>query len=143
MKKKNGRKIPPKFENPIDNKIIELCDSLVIYCYENNITPNLITIIRILISFFNLYYLFFTCNSFIPMIGTSVFYFMDCLDGHLARSTDQVTVFGDYLDHFGDLFYYFSILVFMITKTYNYKFLIIASYDSNIVKLAYYFRVFI
>lgn len=128
MKKKNGRKIPPKFENPFDNKIIDLCDSLVILCYKNNITPNLITIIRIIISFFSLYYLFFTCNSFIPIIGTGVFYFMDCLDGHLARSTDQVTVFGDYLDHFGDLFYYFSILVFMINKTYNYKFLIISGF---------------
>jgi phosphatidylglycerophosphate synthase len=128
MKKKNGRKISSKFENPIDDKIIELCDSLVEICYKNNITPNLITIIRIIIGFFNLYYLFFTCNSFIPIIGTAVFYFMDCLDGHLARSTDQVTVFGDYLDHYADLFYYFSILVFMIIKKYSYKFLIIPGF---------------
>lgn len=128
MKKKNGRKIPTKFENPLDNKIIDLCDSLVDTCYQNNITPNLITIIRIIISFFTIYYLFFTCNSIIPIFGTAVFYFMDCLDGHLARSTDQVTVFGDYLDHFADLFYYFSILIFMIIKKYNYKFFIVSGF---------------
>lgn len=128
MKKKNGRKIPTKFENPLDNKIIDLCDSLVDTCYQNNITPNLITIIRIIISFFTIYYLFFTCNLIIPIFGTAVFYFMDCLDGHLARSTDQVTIFGDYLDHFADLFYYFSILVFMIIKKYNYKFFIVSGF---------------
>ena len=53
---------------------------------------------------------------------------MDCLDGHLARSTDQVTVFGDYLDHFADLFYYFSILIFMIIKKYSYKLFIIPGF---------------
>jgi len=128
MKKKNGRKIPPKFENPIDDKIIDLCDSLVEPCYRNNITPNLITVIRIIISFFSLYYLFFSCNFTIPILGTTIFYFMDCLDGHLARSTNQVTVFGDYLDHFADLFYYFSILTFMIIKKYSYKLFIIPSF---------------
>jgi phosphatidylglycerophosphate synthase len=53
---------------------------------------------------------------------------MDCLDGHLARSTNQVTVFGDYLDHFGDIFYYLSISIFMLTKNYTYKFIIIPGF---------------
>ena len=125
---KNGRKIPSKFENPIDDEIIAFCDTLVNSCYENNITPNFITIIRIIISLFTLYYLFFTNNIIIPISGTIIFYFMDCLDGHLARSTDQVTVFGDYLDHFADLFFYFSILIFMITKKYNHKYYIVSGF---------------
>ena len=29
-------------------------------------------------------------------------YFFDCLDGHMARKYDQVTVFGDYYDHVKD-----------------------------------------
>ena len=70
MKKNNGRKIPSKLENPIDDKIIELSDSLVETCYKNNITPNLITMIRIIISFFTLYNLFFTCDYIIPIFGT-------------------------------------------------------------------------
>ena len=126
--KKNGRKIPPKFENPIDDMIIDFCDTLVYTCYDNNITPNIITIVRILISFFVLYYLFFTCNIFIPIFGSAVFYIMDCLDGHIARSTDQVTVFGDYLDHFADMFYYILILLFIIIKNYDNKIYVIASF---------------
>jgi len=128
MKKNNGRKIPSKLENPIDDKTIELCDSLVETCYKNNITPNLITMIRIIISFFTLYNLFFTCDYIIPIFGTIIFYFMDCLDGHLARSTDQVTIFGDYLDHYADMFYYLLILIFMIFKKYNYKLVIITGF---------------
>jgi len=128
MKKNNGRKIPSKLENPIDDKIIELCDSLVETCYKNNITPNLITMIRIIISFFTLYNLFFTCDYIIPIFGTIIFYFMYCLDGHLARSTDQVTIFGDYLDHYADMFYYLLILIFMIFKKYNYKLVIITGF---------------
>jgi len=126
--KKNGRKIPPKFENPIDDMIIDFCDKLVYTCYNNNITPNIITVIRIIISFFVIYYLFFTCNILIPIFGSAVFYIMDCLDGHIARSTDQVTVFGDYLDHFADMFYYMLILLFIIIKNYDNKFYIILSF---------------
>jgi phosphatidylglycerophosphate synthase len=126
--KKNGRKIPSKFENPIDDIIIDFCDKLVEPCYKNNITPNTITIIRIILSFFVIYYLFFTCNIFIPVLGSGVFYIMDCLDGHVARSTDQVTVFGDYLDHFADIFYYLSIFLFIIIKKYNNKFFIFTSF---------------
>jgi hypothetical protein len=128
MKKNNGRKIPSKFENPIDDKIIDLCDLLVEPCFKNNITPNIITVVRIIISFFSLYYLFFTCDYTIPILGTAIFYFMDCLDGHLARSTDQVTVLGDYLDHGADSFYSLAILVYLITKKYNYKIFIISGF---------------
>jgi hypothetical protein len=128
MIKKNGRKISSKFENPIDNVILDFCDLLVEPCYKNNITPNTITLLRIILSFFSLYYLFFTCDFIIPIFGTAVFYFMDCLDGHLARSTDQVTVLGDYLDHGADSFYGLAILVFLITKKYDNKIFIISSF---------------
>ena len=126
--KKNGRKIPSKFENPIDDIIIEFCDTLVYTCYDNNITPNIITVIRIIISFFVLYYLFFTCNTLIPIFGSAVFYIMDCLDGYIARSTNQVTVFGDYLDHFADTFYYLLFLLFITIKNYDNKFYVIISF---------------
>jgi phosphatidylglycerophosphate synthase len=31
---------------------------------------------------------------------------MDCLDGHLARATNQCSHFGDYYDHISDLVYH-------------------------------------
>ena len=90
-------------------------------CQKYNITPNFITITRIVISLFVIYSLFFTCDIFIPIIGTIVFYIMDCLDGHLARSTNQVTILGDYLDHYADVFNFIFILIFILFKSYNNK----------------------
>jgi phosphatidylglycerophosphate synthase len=50
---------------------------------------------------------------------------MDCLDGNLARSTNQVTVLGDYLDHFSDLFFYLVFILYLFNKNYPNKYLII------------------
>ncbi len=123
-----GRKIPPEFENPIDDKILDLCDSMISTCQKYNVTPNLVTITRIIISLFIFHSLFFTCNIFEPIIGSVIFYIMDCLDGHLARSTNQVTVLGDYLDHYADIFYYLFILAYILLKTYNNKTYIIIGF---------------
>jgi phosphatidylglycerophosphate synthase len=127
MNNNNGRKIPPNYENPIDNLIIANCDKLVNTCQRLLITPNMITIFRTFLSFITLYYLFNTCNISIPITGTAIFYFLDCLDGHLARSTNQVTVLGDYLDHYADMFFYFMFIIYIFIKKYNNKNLIIIS----------------
>jgi hypothetical protein len=123
-----GRKIPPEFENPIDDKILDLCDSMISSCQKYKITPNFVTISRIIISLYVLYSLFFTCNIFEPIIGSAIFYIMDCLDGHLARSTNQVTIIGDYLDHYADMFYYLFILVYVLIKQYDNKTYIIITF---------------
>jgi phosphatidylglycerophosphate synthase len=128
INKNGGRKIPPEFENPIDDKILELCDNMVNSCLKYKITPNMVTIVRIIISLFVFYYLFFTCNVIEPIIGSAVFYIMDCLDGHLARSTGQVTVLGDYLDHYADIFYYLFVLAYILLKSYNNKYYIIIGF---------------
>ena len=124
-----GRKIPHKFENPIDNEILNLCDSIIGTCQKYNITPNMVTVTRIIISLFILYSLFYTCNIYQPIIGSIIFYIMDCLDGHLARSTNQVTLLGDYLDHYADLFYFLFISTYILLKTYNKKIYIIIGFS--------------
>jgi hypothetical protein len=123
----NGRKIPSKYENPIDNIIIKGCDNLVNICTKLSITPNCITIFRTLLSFVTIHYLFNTCNINIPIIGTAVFYFLDCMDGHLARATNMVTILGDYLDHYSDMFFYFMFIIYIFINNYNNKNLIIIS----------------
>lgn len=117
----NGRKISQTLENPIDNKILDVCESLINICKQYQITPNNITYFRICLAFIVLYVLFTSCSIIFPIIGTGVFYFLDCLDGHLARSTNQVTIFGDYLDHYADIFFYIAIIGFMIIKDYPNK----------------------
>lgn len=123
-----GRKIPSKYENPIDDKLINVADKCIPFCIKYKITPNFITIIRLLLSFKIIHLLFYTNETLMPILGSLVFYFLDCLDGHLARATDQITVIGDYLDHFSDIFFYISIFVFISFKNYNNKLLVIFIY---------------
>jgi len=121
MKYNNGRKIPEYYENPIDNLIINECDKLTAILYKNNITPNFITIVRLILICFTIKSLLYTSEVWFPIISTAIFYFMDCLDGNLARSTNQVTILGDYLDHFADLFFIISFIFYMYIKDYDNK----------------------
>lgn len=116
-----GRKIHPDIENPIDDQIMNLCQQLAPICYKNGITPNGITIYRIILCLFVYRELFFTNNIFIPIVGSGLFYFFDCLDGYLARSHNQVTVMGDYLDHYGDLFNFLLFIIYILKRDYQYK----------------------
>jgi len=127
MKKYNGinysigRKIPPEFENPIDDILLDVCDKLVPYCEEFKITPNFITIFRTILGIFTLYSFYFTSNFIFPIAGTIIFYFLDCLDGHLARKTNQVSILGDYLDHYSDISFYLILILIMVYKKYSNK----------------------
>ena len=120
----DGRKIPSCYENPIDNILIEFSNKLTDFLYKNKISPNLITILRLVLICFVIRSLFYTNEVWFPIIGSFIFYFMDCLDGNLARSTNQVTIFGDYLDHFADLFYYIIIGLYIHVKNYDNKYYI-------------------
>ncbi len=127
MKKYNGtsfsvgRKIPPEFENPIDDVLLDICEELVPYCVKYNITPNFITVFRAILGVFTLYYFNSTSDLLIPITGTIIFYLFDCLDGHLARASNQVSILGDYLDHYADISFYIVLMVIMINKTYSKK----------------------
>ena len=46
------RKISSDFENPIDDKILNVCDYFIEPLKKYKITPNQITITRILMSFY-------------------------------------------------------------------------------------------
>ena len=121
----NGRKISEDIENPFDTLLISLCDKLIDFCYTLNITPNSITIFRMIFAVFIFYNLFSTSDIFFPIIGILIFYFLDCLDGHLARSTDQVTILGDYLDHIADILFIIVIFIYLIAKKFPMKLQII------------------
>lgn len=120
-----GRKIPPEFENPLDDMLLNICDELVPFCLKYKITPNFITVFRSILGLYTLYQLDFSTDIFIPIIGTIIFYLLDCLDGHLARKTNQVSVFGDYLDHYADISFYLLLMISICIKSYKNKFIII------------------
>ena len=121
----DGRKIPSNYENPIDCILINICDKLIGTCQKNNISPNVITSFRILIGIFVIKSLMTTKNITFPIIGTILFYFLDNLDGHLARKTKQVTIIGDYLDHIADVSFGLSLLYYFVRNRYENKMLMI------------------
>jgi len=119
------RKIEAKHDNPVDNVIIMLCDEILPICTKYKITPNMVTIFRMIFSFFILYELYCTENVTFVLWGTCLFYFLDGLDGHLARSTDQVTILGDYLDHVADSILLIGSFIYIFTQKYQNKPLLI------------------
>lgn len=106
-------KIPPNIENPIDNILI---DSISLYDKHINtlgITPNMITIFRIVLFLTTYFYL---KDDKLILISYIIFYYLDCVDGYIARKYDKITVSGDYLDHLADII----AVILMLYKMYPY-----------------------
>ena len=121
------RKLKSEHENPIDDVLYCICDKLINFCTDYKITPNMITLFRIILSIYITYLLYYTNNIRLIIVLLIIFHFLDCMDGHLARSTNQVSELGDYLDHFADLSLYFIIFVYMLIKKYPNKNIILIS----------------
>jgi phosphatidylserine synthase len=117
----NGRKINPDQENPIDDILICWCDKLIDTCVKWRIIPNHITIFRFMLSITVYYLIFTTCEYKFPIFAFLFCYFLDCLDGHLARKTNQATLIGDYFDHIADCFVAIMFIIFMLYREYEYK----------------------
>ena len=104
------RKIPSEYENPFDNYIINFADYTVPYVYKGGFDPNTITSLSS-IACIIVIILLFQANYYLAAFFLIVSYFFDCLDGHLARSYNMVTVFGDYYDHVSDFLKIFFVLL--------------------------------
>ena len=113
------RKIKKKFENPIDNILIDIADYLCPYFKILNFTPNHITGLSLIfgvISIYNFYNKKFKYASIYFFIS----YFFDIMDGHYARKYKQVTKNGDLFDHIKDIIVYISLVV-LFFKFNKYK----------------------
>lgn len=121
------RKIPIEYENPIDNYLISLCDNHIEKCIIYNISPNYITIFRLGLSILIIIVIYNSNYFLIPTAGFYFCYLLDCMDGHLARTTNNVTILGDVLDHFTDIFSFSSVLLILSIKNYEYKVYVISS----------------
>lgn len=119
-----GRKIPREYENPLDDQLLLLCDKLADICIKYNITANQITLVRFYFMFVIYHYLINTNEYIMPIFFSFLFYLFDCLDGHLARKTNSITVLGDLLDH-GTDFIFFIIIVYFIYKNKYYKLIVL------------------
>lgn len=123
------RKIPAKFENPIDNVIISHIDGIQPHFFKLGFTPNGLTTISLVCHLISMY--FFVNNQEYSTVYSVIFfiisYYFDCLDGHFARSHNMVTRFGDYYDHISDWFKValFIWLIYTHFKPYYYASLVV------------------
>jgi hypothetical protein len=111
----NGRKISRKYENPLDNILIDLANYITPLLYNNKITPNMITTLSLILGILSSIFLY-KDKCKLAALFTLLAYFFDCVDGHLARKYNMVTIFGDYYDHFSDIFKFSLILVIFYIK---------------------------
>ena len=113
-------KIADKYECPIDKYLLKFIDTHLDIYYNISFTPNMITTIGIffgLLSMYNILQYNFKLASFL-LLGA---YYFDCVDGKLARKYNMQTNFGDYYDHFGDIFK-ICIVIYALYKTNPTKF---------------------
>ena len=113
-------KIPDTYECPFDKYLLRFIDTHLDVYYNIGFTPNMITTIGIffgLLSMYNIFQANFRLASLLLLIA----YYFDCVDGKLARKYNMQTKFGDYYDHFGDVFK-ICIILYALYKTNTTKF---------------------
>ena len=98
----SARKLPAKYENPIDNFLVSIAEKLNPIFYNLGFNPNGITTLSLIFGILFNYYYF---NKKYEMAATMmmVSYFFDCMDGNFARTYNMQTKFGDYYDHIKDV----------------------------------------
>lgn len=97
-----GRKILERYENQIDNIIIDLCEPVSNLLIKFNITPNQITTVGMFVGIAS-FYCILKKRYKLAFILFWLSYYLDCLDGYYARKYNMVTTFGDYYDHVRDI----------------------------------------
>jgi hypothetical protein len=95
------RKLPSYLDNPVDDKLLELCEILSPYFFSLHFTPNDITTLSLLFGLLSIYYLNEN-KVWFSVTCMFVSYFFDCFDGHYARKYKMISKFGDYYDHIKD-----------------------------------------
>lgn len=114
---KSGRKVDSSIENPIDNFMINVSESLSPYFKSLNYTPNGITTISFIFGIAALYHLY-QHDVILFGIYFALAHLFDCMDGYYARKYNMVSDGGDKYDHFKDLFVVI-IGVYILYSRYN------------------------
>ena len=103
------RKILFDYENPFDNFLIELSDITTPYAYNIGMNPNMITTLSNIACIITIL-LLLNANYYWASFFMLISYYFDCMDGHMARKYNMVSVFGDYYDHISDFVKYVAVL---------------------------------
>jgi len=106
------------FDDPIEIYINKLCNYITDFILDNKlpITPNMISIARILLSFL---LLFFTKNYKVIAVIYLICRIFDNWDGILARKGNMQSKLGDKLDHYGDFLETFILIILLLINSKN------------------------
>lgn len=129
-----GRKVPKDYECPFDRMLYEVATTLDPFFHSVGFTANSITFLSIVFEILSLRALANRSSMFAAynMIG----YFFDCMDGYFARKHNQVSRFGDMLDHVSDIVYYIGFIVIILMVYQPFEQVVILSTTSLLFFLA-------
>lgn len=117
IKTNTGRKIPQKYDNPIDNVMLNIADTVAPVFKTMNYTANGITTLSTIFSTAALYHLY--NHDMTPFtIYLLLAYFCDDMDGFYARKYNMVSEGGDKYDHYKDLVVGI-VSIYILYKQYN------------------------
>jgi phosphatidylglycerophosphate synthase len=95
-------KLLEKYECPINMQLYKFIDTHLHMYYHIGLTPNMVTTFSIIFAFFSAHQILkghFLFAAILMLFS----YYLDCVDGKLARKYNMVSKFGDLYDHFGDI----------------------------------------
>jgi len=103
-------KLEDHCECPIDIYIFKFIDMHLHIFYNLGFTPNMVTTLSIIFGLFTAYQIMQN-RLWLAAICWLISYYLDCVDGKLARKYNMVSKFGDMYDHIGDLLKFIAVLV--------------------------------
>jgi len=109
------------YENPIDRILYYSIEYISDYVYFLNITPNMITFLSLVTGLYSAY-LIYQKKIYLAFFIWIISYYLDLLDGYIARKYDKGSVFGGWFDHISDMI---KLLVIIYVLYIQEKYLII------------------
>jgi phosphatidylglycerophosphate synthase len=111
----SGKKIPDCYENPIDILLLKINNYFNPWYRSLKFSPNTLTTLSLVITLIGLIgyrYNYVVTGAILYFVG----YYFDCADGNYARKYGLVTKFGDYYDHFSDVFKYLVFIWVLVSS---------------------------
>lgn len=108
-------KIPDKDEGVLDVMLRQPAVNVADKLHKLNISPNNVTVFRTCIGLLGVYFLH-AGNLGLWAVCYFVNYFLDCVDGIMARKYNRATILGDVLDHGSDVILFILVTAVLITK---------------------------
>lgn len=112
------RKVDDDIGSPIDGFFYNISDKMCPYLRECGMTPNDITTVGLIVGLIAVYFIY-SKKYLLGLLFFWLCFFSDCMDGHYARKYNMTTKFGDYYDHFRDIFITTLVIILLFFRIEN------------------------